>query len=382
MRVASKSQGSSNRKGCIMNSISRRTFLAGTGTAILGVLLAGCSSSGSSSDAGSSSSKANKIYVLTASEDHGWTGSVATFAKQKVEEINNAGTYSAELVTSASASDQITHIEDILAGDTSSIAGIVIQPMDDTVQSAIQSIINADIPFVAFDRIIDSVSSSAVSNVKGDNEGIGAAAASWFVENGLKPGDKIYVYEGDTSSVTTLRDKGMTEYLTGALKCDDEAVADASKWTEAQLSSITYSGAMNWSRSNTKTAFESLMGDASNASTKWFYCEDDEFAMGLLEALSGGGISESTKSTLLANKPFITGCGGLDELYEVLRGNSDQDLMKQLGGLMSVTYSPSMIEIAIQDMVDHLDGKTVEQDHVIACEKVTRENVANFESFK
>ena len=44
------------------------------------------------------------IYVLTASEDHGWTGSVATFAKEKIAEINDEGTYSAELITAASAS--------------------------------------------------------------------------------------------------------------------------------------------------------------------------------------------------------------------------------------------------------------------------------------
>ena len=30
---------------------------------------------------------ATHIYVLTAPEDHGWTGSVATFAKEKIEEV-------------------------------------------------------------------------------------------------------------------------------------------------------------------------------------------------------------------------------------------------------------------------------------------------------
>ena len=48
---------------------------------------------------------------------------------------------------------------------------------------------------------------------------------------------------------------------------------------------------------------------------------------------------------------------------------------------MSVTYSPSMIQTAIQDMVDYLDGKTVPQDHVIECENVTSENVTEYEGF-
>ena len=151
------------------------------------------------------------IYVLTASEDHGWTGSVATFAKEKAEEVNADGTYS------------------------------------------------ADVPYVAFDRIIDAVSSTAVSNVKGDNSGIGAGSAAYFVSLGMKPGDKVYVYEGDTSSVTTLRDNGFVDYLTGAAEFDGAAIADDLKWSEEDLASIVYSGAMNWSRSDTKTSFESLI---------------------------------------------------------------------------------------------------------------------------
>ena len=261
------------------------------------------------------------IYVLTASEDHGWTGSVATFAKAKVEEVNAEGTYSAELITSASAAEQITTIEDIISKGEKNIA-IVVQPLDDTVQSAIQQIVDAGIPYVAFDRIIAGLESTAVSNVKGDNAGIGAAAAAYFVELGMKPGDKVYVYEGDTSSVTALRDQGFTDYLTGAVDYNGETIADDAKWTEDDIKAITYSGAMNWSRSDTKSSFESLMGDSANA-----------------------------------------------------------DISEQLGGIMSVTYSPSMIKTAIQDMEDYLAGKDVEQDHVIACEIVTSENVDNYEAF-
>jgi ribose transport system substrate-binding protein len=331
------------------------------------------------SNGGSEEAAATHIYVLTASEDHGWTGSVATFAKEKVEEVNEEGNYTAEVITSSDASEQITKIEDIIAKGEDNIA-VVVQPMDDTVQSAIQELVDAGIPYVAFDRIIDAVSASAVANVKGDNEGIGVSAAAYFVENGLKPGDAVYVYEGDTSSVTSLRDSGFTDYLTGKIEYNGSTIADESKWTEDQLKSITYSGAMNWSRSDTKTSFETLMGDASNADIKWFYAQDDELAMGIIEALNGGGIADSTKEKFLANKPFITGCGGLDEYYEVLRGNSYTDLSAD-ATFTSVTYSPSMIQTAVQDMVDYLDGKEVTQDHVIDCEMVRSDNVGEYKSF-
>lgn len=336
----------------------------------------------SASGASSTASKGNgqHIYVLTAPEDHGWTGAVAKFAKEKIEDVNKEGNYTAELITSSTAAEQITNVEDIVSKGEKNI-GVVIQPIDDTVESAIQQLIDADIPYVAFDRIIDGVKDQAVSNVKGDNEGIGSACAAYFVSLGLKPGDKVYVYEGDTSSVTTLRDQGFTKYLTGEDQFDGKTIDDADKWTEDDLKSITYSGAMNWSRSDTKTSFESLMGDSSNADIKWFYTEDDELAMGILEALDGGGITDSVKDKFLSNKPVITGCGGLDELYAVMRGETYTDIFSKLGGLDSVTYSPAMIETAIQDMIDYFDGKEVTQDHVIACENVTAENVKDYPSF-
>ena len=62
---------------------------------------------------------------------------------------------------------------------------------------------------------------------------------------------------------------------------------------------------MNWSRSDTKTAHESPLGDASNADIKWFYAEDDELAMGILEAFQAAGIDDATKEKFLGNAPYL-----------------------------------------------------------------------------
>lgn len=369
-----------------MSNITRRSFVVGSGATALVAALAGCSGGETAEGSAAGSAAAatgGHIYVLTASPDHGWTGQVGVFAQEKVDEINDAGAYTAELQTAGAAADQIAQVEDILAGDLSNVAGIVIQPLDDTVQSAIQQIVDAGVPYVAFDRIIEAVQDSAVANVKGDNSGIGAGSAAYFVENGMNPGDAVYIYQGDTSSVTTLRDNGFTDYLLGNLEFDGATVPEDKKWTQEQIdAAIKKSGAMNWSRSDTKAALESLLGDEANAQIKWWYAEDDELAMGILEALNGGGITDATKEVFYETKPYITGCGGLNEYYEVIRGNSYQDITENLGGVMSVTYSPSMIQTAIQDMVDHLDGKEVPQDHVIACENVTAENVDDYVGFE
>ena len=69
------------------------------------------------------------------------------------------------------------------------------------------------------------------------------------------------------------------------------------------------------------------------------------------------------------------------EGYETDEEIGGRGVSDQCGGIVSVTYSPAMIQTAIQDMVDYLNGDEVEQDHVIACEIVTAENVTEYPSF-
>ena len=311
------------------------------------------------------------IYILTPTEDHGWTGSVATFAKMSADEINAAGTYKAEVKTAASAAEQIPQIEDIIADNAADVAGVVILPQDDTVEFAIQQLVDANIPYVAFDRIIAGVKDSAVANVKGDNAGVGKAVAEYFISLGMKAGDEVIVFEGDTSSVTADRDAGFTDYL------------KEQGWTEDDLAKITFSGAMNWSRSAAKEYFESLMSDSKNASIKWFYSQDDEFAMGIMEALKGSAIDDATKQAILDNKIVISAAGGSENLYKIMRGEDAEyaDLFASFGGLAVATYSPAMIQDAVKLMVNHLNGEEVAQDYVVPVEIVTAENVASYVGF-
>ena len=94
------------------------------------------------------------IYILTPTEDHGWTGSVATFAKLSAEAIDADGTWKAEVSTAPDAASQITQLEDIVANHAGDAAGVVILPQDDTVEFAIQQLVDAGIPYVAFDPFL------------------------------------------------------------------------------------------------------------------------------------------------------------------------------------------------------------------------------------
>ncbi len=321
------------------------------------------------------------IYILTPTEDHGWTGSVATFAKMSAEEINAEGTFKAEVITAPDAAAQIPQIEDIIANHAAETAGVVLLPQDNTVELAIMQLIAAEIPYVAFDRIIEGVQADAVANVSGDNEGVGAAVAAYFVSLGMKPGDEVVVFEGDTSSVTTFRDDGFKAYLTGAKDVNGEFIAEDAKWTEDQLASLTFSGAMNWSRAAAKEYFETLMADSANAGIKWFYSQDDEFALGIIEALQGSAVAEDTKAAILANQIVISAAGGSENLYKVIRGEENVELAANFGGLAVATYSPAMIQDAVELMVASLKGEEVAQDYIVPVEIVTSENVAGYVGF-
>ena len=320
------------------------------------------------------------IYVLVPNPDHGWTGAIGVAAKEKTEALNAEGKYNVVMQTFATADDQIKQIEDIIANDPKdgSIA-VAMLPAGNDVENAIQQLVDAKIPYTAADRIIPSVAPSAVSNVKYDNVEIGAAAASYLVKNGLKEGDKVAVIEGDGSSADTDRTDGFNKYLLGEVDYMGEKIA--TPWTS--LASVSYSGATGWNPANAQAWFETYMSNAANADTKYIASWDDGLSCGVFEALAGSAIDADTKAAFLAGKPFMTGCGGSQTLYDTIGGDySTYPVAEQFGGVMSVTYPPAMIQVTIQAMVDHFDGKDVLQDNTQSAECVDATNVANYKGFE
>ena len=331
--------------------------------------------------AGACAEDKKTIYVLTPNPDHGWTGAVGVFAKEKVDAVNAEGKYNAVHITSASADEQIAQIEDIIANNPGdgSIA-VAMLPQNDTVENAILQLYAAEIPYTAADRIIASVAHTAVSNIKYDNVEFGAAAASYLVANGMKEGDKCVVFEGDNSSASTDRSDGLKLYLTGEYAYNGEYIAEP--WTS--LDSVVFSGALGWSQSNCQQYFETYLSDASNADTKYLAGWDDGYILAVLDALEGSAIDETIKEQFLANAPYITGGGGMKPVYDVLSGESVayKEIYPRFGGIMSVTYPPAMIQDTVQAMIDYLEGIEVPQDNVKSAELVTSENVANYPYFE
>ena len=133
---------------------------------------------------------ATDIAILVPNADHGWTGAVLTYAEEKAAAINAEGKYEAKVISSADPANQISQIEDIIENE--SAKSIVILPQDNTLEATMKKLADSGIPFVMFDRVIDSVFEASVAAVKGDNNGIGAETAKRFIAAGMKPGDAIF----------------------------------------------------------------------------------------------------------------------------------------------------------------------------------------------
>lgn len=313
------------------------------------------------------------IAILVPNADHGWTGAVMSFAQEKAAEINAAGVYKANVITSSDAANQISQIDDIAANKN--YKSVVILPYDNSVQAAMERLAAANIPFVMVDRIIDSVVDDAVATVKGDNEQIGSLTAERFLKKGLTKDDKILIIPGDLSSVPTMRNSGF-----------EQALLDAG-WTQAEIdAAITELPATGWSRAKGRELFEEWINKKNFADTDYIFTHDSEISMGIFEALKGSAIDDALKSQFLDGTVNLAASSGLEESYQVMRGNHPNNYSKELAGLadyFDVTYPPAMIQDGIQIMVDYLDGKTIaEKDVVIPVEVVDVDNVKDYKGFK
>ena len=313
------------------------------------------------------------IVILVPNADHGWTGAVLSYAEEKAKEINDAGVYTARVIASSDPANQITQVEDII--DNKSAKTVVILPYDNTLEATMRKLVDSGIPFVMFDRVIDAVAENAVSVVKGDNEGIGLETAKRFVAVGLLPGEPVLIIPGDNSSVPEMRNNG---FFKGLLEAG---------WTQEQVDGIKSTAYTGWSRSEGRRLFTEWLDSNTIDDIKanrYIFTHDDEIAMGMLEALKSSDIDPGKKEAFLGAKVILGSSSGLNEIYSVLKGIHQKDYtaeVAQLGDLFTVTYDPGMIKIAVQDMVDYLDGKEVAKDHVVPVSVVDATNVSEFQGF-
>lgn len=350
-------------------SVKKRILAVLLVTGLVASTIVGCGAEDSGGEKGG-----KEIAVMVPSADHGWTGAVLTYAQEEAEKLNADGKHTVKIYAATDVENQIQQTDDLLS-NPDNLAGIVILPYDNGLQSTLEKIATADIPFVQFDRVIESdiIDGKVVANVKGDNEGIGYETAKRFIEKGLTKDDYVYEMIGDNSSVPELRSKGFRTYLS------------EQGWTDAEIDAVVVkSAATGWSRDTGKELFESWFSSSQCDTTKnnWIFTHDDEIAMGILESLNGSALDAGKKTEFLGSLQALAASSGLAEIYAVLDGKHKTISTPETFDVFSVTYDPAMIQEATEVMVDYLDGKTdIEQNYVIPVSVVDSSNTSEYKPF-
>ena len=358
-----------------------RKMLAGAFGLLLAFALTACGTSGggstpTTSDTGSSSSTAttndrpkgpgNTIYVLGPTPDHGWTAQAGAYAQQKVDDINSQGQFKAQYMAASSGDAQNDLVNTIIAnGDA---AGVVFMALDDSAKSGQEALISAGIPFISFDRIITGPDASAILNYSGDNWAVGAGIAYWLQKNGMKPGSTLVTLIGDNGTVSQRRQEGFEQFLLGTRTYQDQATGQtystSETWTQDQINTLTanYKVVCNWSADTGSQYLEQSLPDIVKSPTDgnlYVFSMDDGMTLGFLNLLQGNALDSATKQALQNLNVYTSAVGGMQQLYDVMLGK-DTALSpiadQYFDGLMSMSFTPKMMQSAIDYMVTYLSG--------------------------
>lgn len=341
---------------------------------------------------GAAEKKAETIYVLGPTPDHGWTAQAGAYAEQRCAELTKEGV-KAVFMPASSGETQVDYANTIIANGDAKI--VVIQVLDDSAEAAVEALIGANIPVIQFDRFAIALKPKATLNFAGDNIQCGAGIAYWLQSHGMKAGDTIVALYGDNGSVCIDRETGFREFLSGKIDYTDNASGKTyhttSVWTDAALDKALseYSVVCNWSADGAAQYMEQKAGDIMAAATKnggnlYIYSMDDEMTFGVLNVLEAASAKDQATAEKL--NVYISAIGGMQELYDVMNGKSAQAATAKrfFDDMMSVSFNPSMMIQAINYAVDFSKGNW---SYAVGAEEkqpvwiVDKSNVNNYEGF-
>ena len=293
----------------------KKKFLALTlSLAMALTLLAGCG--GSNGDSGSSDggqdgaqdggddakAESYKVGLVILSGDHGFTGESVRHAEMQADAVMEKYDNLEVVVKSCGeAADQITEIENlIVAGD---LDAIMLWPTEgEALRSAAQTVVDAGIKLVIYDRLIEDFS-GLTGQMMGDNFSIGREMGE-YLNTYFEASEKVnYLrFVGDSSTVTSQRSGGMDE------------VIDAGKFNQINETFVT-----DWSTEKAQNQMEDWLNAHSKEeieSMDLIVTHDDEIVDGLMNAL------DAYSGNAQLNVKLITSVGGREDTMQKFENTS------------------------------------------------------------
>lgn len=278
------------------------------------------------------------IGVLAPEVTHGWVAAVAYYAEMRCEELKADGTISDYIIaTSGNAEDMTADLDDLL---TQNVDAIVAYPQWDGMEASLQRILDADIPLVCFDLEFDL---DGYYLVTGDNTDMGVQGANYIYDKIGADGTVIALTVPTAGSVNDLRMEGFYQQME-ELDQNWEVIEYATEFTrEAGLADMA----------------DILV---NNPQIDAVYSLDDETSIGALQAIKEAGRTDIK---------VITGGGGCQEYFKMMPEYEDINVASAL-------YSPAMVETAVDEAVQLLNGETVEERLIIPTTIVDKENYEEY----
>ncbi|MDN5800141.1 MAG: D-ribose ABC transporter substrate-binding protein [Corynebacterium casei] len=309
-------------------SITARKALAITSVAALSFTAVACNRGESSEGSGDS------VTLALSTQTNPFFVELRDGAQAKADELG------IELDIQDASDDAATQTDQLRNAETSGADVVIVNPTDsDAVGSAVQSLNNADIPVIAVDR--SSNSGEVASFVASDNVAGGKQAAEALAAAIGEEGEILVLQGIAGSSASRDRGQGFEEGI-------------------AAFPNIKVVGKQtaNFDRTEGLNVTTNLL--QANPNIKAIFAENDEMALGAIEAL-GARAGEEVK---------VFGFDGTaDGLTAVEDGKLEGTIAQQPDELGAR---------AVEQAAAILDGETPEEEIPVEVVTVTNENVAEF----
>lgn len=300
------------------------------------------SNSGATSNTGDTSTAGEvyKIGVLAPEVTHGWSAGVAYYAEKRCQELADEGKIEYKVSVSGDAAEMTTQLDEL---KTWGADAIVAFPQWEGMEVPIQQAIDEGITVVNFDIAIEA---EGVYRVSGDNYDMGFQSAQYIVDKIGTEGTVVILDVPTSGSVAELRKQGFLENL-----------------AEIAPNMKTVEYATQFTREDGLADMADIL--TANPQIDAVFSMDDETSIGAIQAIRDAGRTDIK---------VITGGGGAQEYFNMMLAEENQDLWIQ-----SATYSPDMVEDAVDMAVDILNGNIPSDPvKIIPTTIVDRENASEF----
>ena len=316
------------------------TACGGTGT---GSSVATSGSTGATSDSTEATSTSGEVYkigVLAPEVTHGWSAGVAYYAEKRCQELADEGKIEYRVSVSGDGAEMTNQLDEL---KTWGADAIVAFPQWEGMEVPIQQAIDEGITVVNFDI---EIAADGIYRVAGDNYDMGFQSAQYIVDKIGTEGTVVILDVPASGSVAELRKQGFLENLA-------EIAPD--------MKTIEY--ATQFTREDGLADMADIL--TANPQIDAVYSMDDETSIGALQAIRDAGRTDIK---------VITGGGGAQEYFNMMLADENQDIW-----LQSATYSPDMVEDAVDMAVEILNGNVPSDPvKIIPTTIVDRENASEF----